>query len=251
MFVWDEDGLQVSREVTGVYGLPVDPALGLGWAQGSLWEVDGLHGMEEDRLNRVTHSGTRHMLFRDGLWMQPEPLLALGVAGIDPAEPLAMGQTYARGNPLLFADDDGYYAEIVIEIPSIMMGGYSLYSTASSGDYTSAAIDAVGLVVDIGALVVPGVPGGVGMTLKAGRAAEAAGDVLGASRGFAAAADAGKGAKAAAGKACFVAGTEVVTTQGPRPIEEIVEGDRVLAMPITTRVEGDWVLLDAASGDLD
>ncbi len=54
------------------------------------------------------HFGARHMLTRDGLWMQPEPLLYLGLTNGDLANPRGFGGLYAMGNSNSFMDLTGY-----------------------------------------------------------------------------------------------------------------------------------------------
>lgn len=66
-----------------------------------------VHGADVDKGNQVVHFGARHMLLRDGLWMQPEPLSYLGVWHGSTASPLGYGPTYAAGNSLTLADRSG------------------------------------------------------------------------------------------------------------------------------------------------
>ena len=54
------------------------------------------------------------------------------------------------------------------------MGGYSLYQNASSGNWGAAALDVGGMVADVAAIATPGVPGGAGMAIKAGRLSDLA-----------------------------------------------------------------------------
>jgi hypothetical protein len=58
------------------------------------------------------------------------------------------------------------------------LGAYSLYDNLQQGNYGWAAVDAVGLVVDTAALVLPVVPGGVGSVIKAARGVDAAVDAI-------------------------------------------------------------------------
>ena len=62
----------------------------------------------------------------------------------------------------------------MIGIPSLIMGAKSCYDNGSAGTYGSAAVDAVGMVADAGAIALPMVPGGVGIGIKATRATIAA-----------------------------------------------------------------------------
>ena len=107
--VYALDGALRSREVTGAYGVPLSVGAHGGYAswesQPGNWVVDGLHGQEEDRGNEVMHFGTRHTMFRDGMWLQPEPLLMLSPRALGTKAPTAV---YADGKPLRFHDVFGY-----------------------------------------------------------------------------------------------------------------------------------------------
>lgn len=120
VFVFDEYGVEERREVTGIYGRPVDfqggPEV---WVGGTDWAIDGLHGAEEDEVNEVTHYGARHVLSRDGLWMQPDPLLAIGVVATIRSMPGNFGSSYAAANPLVWHDLSGFkVAGLTIQGPS-------------------------------------------------------------------------------------------------------------------------------------
>ncbi len=134
LFTWDLFGEEKSREITGMYGVPL---VGPTWDEGEVWEIDGLHGAEEDRANEVVHFGARHTLFRDGMWMQPEPLLirgaeALGEMVETPAQ-LSAG-VYALGNPIVLHDRSGEAALAVTGGTSLVLsgGGTSLVVTAGA-----------------------------------------------------------------------------------------------------------------------
>ncbi|MCB9697526.1 MAG: hypothetical protein H6738_12165 [Alphaproteobacteria bacterium] len=72
------------------------------------WPLDGLHGAEADASEELLHFGARHMAMRDGLWLQPEPLLYLGPTNGDLRNPLGFGSLYAMGNSNSFMDLSGY-----------------------------------------------------------------------------------------------------------------------------------------------
>jgi YD repeat-containing protein len=99
---YESTGSEASFEVAGVYGKPLDA-----WTRGSTWPIDGFHGSDPDRGNEVVHFGARHMVLRDGMWMQPEPLLYMGPARGDLAHPRGYGGVYASGNPLAASDRSG------------------------------------------------------------------------------------------------------------------------------------------------
>lgn len=69
-------------------------------------------------------------------------------------------------------------AETVWDAANVVIGAHSLGKNVSNENYGSAAVDAVGIVVDTVATVVPFVPGGAGTAIKAGRAIDNATDVI-------------------------------------------------------------------------
>lgn len=88
---------------------------------------------------------------------------------------------YAYGNnsPYRYVDPNGDIpVETVWDIANIAIGVGSFVKNVSIGNYAGAAVDAVGVVVDTGAAVLPYVPGGVGSAIRAKRAADAVGAVV-------------------------------------------------------------------------
>ena len=210
-------GAEVSTSVMGGYGLPIAET-------GAAWKIDGFHGVEPDGGNQVAHMGARHMLVRDGTWMQPEPLLYLGPTNGDLRRPLGYGGVYSGGNPIQAADRSGYYWETGWDVASLVMGAASYVNNVSQGNYGDAALDAVGIVIDAVAVATP-VPGGAGMALKAVRYGDEAASlvVTGAKYGDEVA------AAAKASPCSFVAGTSVLTPDGAVSIESLRSGATVLA----------------------
>jgi YD repeat-containing protein len=104
LWSFDQKGGEKSFQLGGVYGLPH-------LESGGALPIDGLHGAEPDTANRVTHFGVRHTLHRDGMWMQPEPLLWLGLGREGEAEPLFFGGSYGAGRPTGLKDTSGMRAD--------------------------------------------------------------------------------------------------------------------------------------------
>ena len=69
-------------------------------------------------------------------------------------------------------DPDGNVIETLWDIASFVTGIKSLTSNIKAGNTKAAISDGVGIVLDAAAIVIPGVPGGVGAGLKAVRAAD-------------------------------------------------------------------------------
>ncbi|MDP2314840.1 MAG: RHS repeat-associated core domain-containing protein [Pseudomonadota bacterium] len=113
---------------------------------------------------------------------------------------------YGAGNPYRYVDPSGAIIETAWDIANLAMDVGSLAMNLSAGNWGGAALDAVGLIVDGAATVVPGMPGGAGSAIKAYRAADKVADVASgvwhAEKAFDVAelgVDAGKAAKAVHG----------------------------------------------------
>jgi uncharacterized protein RhaS with RHS repeats len=78
--------------------------------------------------------------------------------------------TYVANDPLNKVDPDGKVAETVWDVANIALGVASAAGNIATGNYGAAALDAAGVVVDVAAAVVPGVPGGAGTAIKLARA---------------------------------------------------------------------------------
>ena len=116
--------------------------------------------------------------------------------------------------------------------------------TERLADALKAAIDAVGLALDVGALALPGIPGGAGLAIKAAKYGD---DVVQVGTKAASAiaktdnvVDAGKGV--VKNCTCFVPGTDVMVAEGEAAIESLEPGDEVLSYDPSA--EGDWVPLE-------
>jgi len=86
---------------------------------------------------------------------------------------------YVGGDPVNGVDPSGNYVESGIDIASIGVGVYSFNDNLNQGNYWSAAFDGVGIALDSCALALPGVPGGVGLGIKATRGASNVADGAG------------------------------------------------------------------------
>ncbi|MEZ4317126.1 MAG: hypothetical protein R3F61_06470 [Myxococcota bacterium] len=104
--VYAQGGAVMATDVTGIYGVPLQGAPGDYTVTPGNWELDGLHGQEEDRTNEVMHFGARHTMFRDGMWMQPEPHLSTAL--VEVVNPLLSASQYGAGNPIRFEDLSGW-----------------------------------------------------------------------------------------------------------------------------------------------
>ena len=125
---------------------------------------------------RDDESGLDYMLERSyaydiGRFTRPDPM-ADEYPGISP-------YAYAENNPLKYVDPDGRAVETVWDAVNIGIGVASLAENVRQGSYGWAALDVVGLAVDVGAAIVPGLPGGAGTlikTIRGARGVDNAGD---------------------------------------------------------------------------
>ena len=85
---------------------------------------------------------------------------------------------YCAGNPVRYVDRDGGVVETALDIVSLGLGVKSFVSNVKAGNTRGAIWDGVGIVADAAAVVLPLVPGGVGVALKAARAAERGTDIV-------------------------------------------------------------------------
>jgi hypothetical protein len=79
---------------------------------------------------------------------------------------------YAAQNPVKYVDPDGKAIETAWDVFNIGIGVHSLVNNIKDGNYGSASLDAVGILVDTAAAIVPFVPGGVGTVIKVSRGTE-------------------------------------------------------------------------------
>ncbi len=77
---------------------------------------------------------------------------------------------YCLNNPVKHIDPDGRIVETAWDAANVVMDVASCAKNIATGNYIGAGIDALGLLFDAGATIVPGLPGGAGAALKSYRA---------------------------------------------------------------------------------
>ncbi|MSR64560.1 MAG: hypothetical protein EXS18_02125 [Verrucomicrobiae bacterium] len=128
--------------------------------------------------NRLSHTKERD--FNIGLDNHGERYFDPEIGRYISRDPIGYGDgmnvyLYVHNNPINQIDPQGLWAEdLVLGIPSLAIGSVSLWQNIKAGNVGAALLDTVGIVADAGAIALPGVPGGVGLGIKAGRAANAA-----------------------------------------------------------------------------
>ncbi len=138
-----------TQELLGAFGLRL-------WdyqASADDWVMDGFHGEEVNRSAEVIHKGARHVVLRDGMWMQPEPLLYLGLTNGNLRTPLGYMGVYAAGDPNALQDRSGRMPALVL----VAGGGGAAFSAtamvavgATAGYLEFRALEELGVVAAVG-----------------------------------------------------------------------------------------------------
>jgi YD repeat-containing protein len=97
--VFNDDGVVESQRSLGAYGSVLNSA-------GTTWDWNAFHGAEDQ--GELIHMGQRHLIQNDGTWLQPEPLLYLGIKLELLGDPLTLAtRRYARNAPTAYQDRTG------------------------------------------------------------------------------------------------------------------------------------------------
>ena len=126
-------------------------------------EHQGLHGMYFETSHPLYAVGQRHVRRRDGMFLQPDPMVIAGPPSRALADPLRVSTyRYARNSPSSAWDPSGEVADFFVDMAFIALDGY-LYSK----DPTS--INRMALEADIVCAAIPFVTGG-GPIVRGGNA---------------------------------------------------------------------------------
>ena len=79
---------------------------------------------------------------------------------------------YGGNNPVKYTDPTGEAIEAAWDLFSLGVGVTSFIENIRDGNVGDAIIDGVGIVVDAAAVMLPGIPGGVGALIKGTKATE-------------------------------------------------------------------------------
>ncbi len=138
-------------------------------------------GKEKDDETGLTYFSARYMEETSGRFLSPDPVRPVDAFssktnyGILQNPQRLNRYAYGLNNPYRYIDPNGEWAEAVfIDVPSIIAGAHSFASNVKAGNYGAAAVDAIGVVADSAAAIAPGIPGGVGLGIKAKRASDVA-----------------------------------------------------------------------------
>lgn len=118
----------------------------------------------------LTDYGARMYSNRLSRWTTPDPLADKYFS----TSPYA----FSGNNPVNLVDPDGKAIETLWDIASVVSGVKSLIGNVRDRNYKAAFGDGVGIAVDAAAVLVPGVPGGVGAIRAGAKAASNASKIL-------------------------------------------------------------------------
>ncbi len=124
---------------------------------------------ELDNETGLYYYGARYLDPTGAMWLSVDPMWEKYM-GISP-------YAYCMGNPVKYVDPDGNIIETLWDAANVTMGVVSCAKNIAIGNYVGAAVDAGGVVADLAATVLPGVPGGAGTAIRAARAADKGYDI--------------------------------------------------------------------------
>ena len=126
----------------------------------------------------VKYTGHQHELHEESYYMLGRHYFPYSqrFGSLDPAREGWNPYAYTQNNPIRYVDPDGQVIETAWDIANLGIGLVSLGRNLRDGNYGSAALDGLGVVLDGLAVATPFVPGGAGTAIKAGRAANNAVD---------------------------------------------------------------------------
>ena len=164
--VSDDAGAVVERRRYDDFGQGYDPATGQPAVASQVGNPFGFQGAWLDEESGLYCYRNRFYDPAAGRFLQRDPVWDAGNFGNQ--------YTFAGNNPTSMADPSGQYAETAWDLASLTMGLVSFGTNLGTGEWKAAAVDAVGIVADLVALVIPGLPGGAGAAVKAYRLANKA-----------------------------------------------------------------------------
>jgi RHS repeat-associated protein len=147
-------------------------------------------GKERDKETGLDYFGARYYASKIGRFTTVDPVYTWNENLLDPQR--WNRYSYVRNNPFKYVDPDGRVIESPWDILNIGIGVVSFGANVAEGNVGAAAIDAAGVVVDVLAAAVPGVPGGAGTAIKAARAAGKIDSAIDAAKGVDFTADLGR-----------------------------------------------------------
>ncbi len=125
----------------------------------------GYTGHEDEAATGLVYMRARWQDPITARFMTPDP-----ARDFDPYKPATYNAyQYVHNNPISNRDPSGEIIETIWDIANVGIGVASLVRNVADGNFGEAVVDGLGVIVDVGAVVLPGVPGGAGTGIKATR----------------------------------------------------------------------------------
>jgi len=159
--VTDQSGAVVERHDYLPFGEELNPPSGA--------QPRHFTGKERDQETGLDYFGARYYSAETARFTTIDPIFTWKENLVDPQR--WNRYAYVRNNPLRYTDPDGRAIETGWDLLNVSFGVASLAGNLAQGNWGSASLDLAGLVVDLGATAVPGLPGGAGSAIRAGRLA--------------------------------------------------------------------------------
>jgi RHS repeat-associated protein len=119
----------------------------------------------------LDYFGARYLHSASGRFTSVDPVFTIPENLADPQR--WNRYVYVRNNPHRYVDPDGRAIETLWDAFNVGMGIASAGWNLWNGNFRDAAIDGGGVLLDAGATVIPGLPGGAATALRSSRAARA------------------------------------------------------------------------------
>lgn len=128
-------------------------------------QTAGYHGLWTDPLTGLVYARARWYDPSAPGWLSPDPQMDVDSPNL---------YAFVAWSPQMYGDPEGEIAESGWDVVSLGFGVTSLGYNLWHRNWGAAGWDAFGVAVDTAALLLPGVPGGVGAATKASRAGRVA-----------------------------------------------------------------------------
>jgi RHS repeat-associated protein len=172
--ITDASGTVLERYAYEAYGRPIYLDADFDFQPDAQSDHSWQHLHQGGRLDQAT--GNYHFRHRDlspgiGRWLSQDPI------GFEAGD--ANLYRYVGNGPGNRVDPSGLAVETIWDVGNIAIGAGSLGYNIYHGNWWDATVDAGGLVLDTVATLVPFLPGGAGMAIKAGRYGDDVADLVG------------------------------------------------------------------------
>ncbi len=121
-------------------------------------------GKERDAETEYDYFGARYYASALPMWLSVDPL--------SDKYPSISPYAYCNWNPITHIDPNGQWVETAWDVANVALDVQSFWTNIQAGNVGAAVVDGVALILDVGAAMIPGVPGTAGVVVKAARGAD-------------------------------------------------------------------------------